>query len=71
MQNIAFVMKEGNMGYFEVLDLPYSIFLSLLKHFQMFELMKDEDYRKQLRMQNILKKTEPDWEEVRKLMRRS
>ena len=71
MQNIAFVMKEGNMGYFEVLNLPYSIFLSLLKHFQMFELMKDEDYRKQLRMQNILKKTEPDWEEVRKLMRRS
>ena len=67
MQNIAFVMKEGNMGFLEVLNLPYSVFLSLLKHFQMFELMKDENYRKQLQMQSVLNKTEPDWEKVRKL----
>lgn len=70
MQNIAFIMQKGNMGYTEVINLPYGIFLSLLKHFQLFELMQNPEYQKEFEKQKnlkCLKATEPDWARVRLL----
>jgi len=69
MTNIAYVMQKGNMNYFEIMELPYVIFLSLLKQFQMFELMQNEDYRKQLQEQKLLERKDADLESLRTLIK--
>ena len=70
MENIAFLMQKGSIGFEEVISLPYAVFLSLLKHFQLFELMKDPEYRKELHGQKLLKQTEPDWDRIKPLAER-
>lgn len=70
MANISFLMQKGNMGFFEVMELPYAVFLSLLKHFKIFELQQDPEYIKQLEQQKVLEKTEPDWDKVRNFAER-
>ncbi len=67
MQNIAFIMKESSMGFYETLKLPYAVFLSLLKHFKLFILQQDPEYRQQLKKQKMLYQTEPDWDRLRPL----
>jgi len=67
MGNIAFLIQKGNMGFNEVINLPYAVFLSLLKHFQMFELMKNPEYQKALEKQKYLNIKEPDWGRIRPL----
>jgi len=67
MQNIAFIIKESGMGFCEVMDLPYTVFLSLLKHFQVFKLQQNPEYCKALEEQKILGETEPDMGRLRRL----
>lgn len=67
MENIAFLIHESHMSFNEVMELPYAVFLSLLKHFQMFELMKTEEGREMLKNNKILSQTEPDWDRIRSL----
>lgn len=59
MRNITYLIKEGNMNYYEVMDLPYVAFLSLLKNFRLIELESDPEYRKQLEQQKYLEVKEP------------
>lgn len=69
MTNIAYVIQKGNMSYFEIMELPYVIFLSLLKQFQLFELMQNEDYRKQLQEQKLLERKDADLDSLRTLIK--
>ena len=70
MANIAFLIKQSGMSYFEIMNLPYAVFLSLLKHFKMFELMQNPEYTEELRKAERLKQREPDWERIRPLVRK-
>jgi hypothetical protein len=67
MQSIAFLMRESNMTYNEVLELPYYNFFALLKQFVMFNLMQNEEYAKELKRYEKLKNTEPELNKLRKL----
>ncbi|WP_092282449.1 hypothetical protein [Caldicoprobacter faecalis] len=67
MQSIAFLMRESNMTYNEVLELPYYTFFALLKQFVMFNLMQNEEYAKELKRYEKLKNTEPELNKLRKL----
>ena len=58
----------GNMGFNEVINLPYAVFLSLLKHFKLFELMKNPEYQKQIEQDKYLSATEPDFNRIRPLV---
>lgn len=64
-------MKESNMGYNEVINLPYAVFLSLLKQFYILRLEETEEGREILREANVLNKSdnfsEPDWSRLRGL----
>lgn len=52
------------MGYDDILSLPYVVFLSLLKQFQLMELRKSPDYIKEEKKQRILQATEPEMERL-------
>lgn len=65
MRNIAYLIKQSQMSYFEVMQLPYAVFLSLLKQFRIFELEQTEEGRKALLQSNTLHKTEPDFARIR------
>lgn len=58
-------MKESSMGYNEVMNLPYAIFLGLLKHFRIFTMMQTEEGQKVLQQEKLLSQTEPDWGRLR------
>ena len=70
MANIAFLIKESGMSFFEVMELPYAVFLSLLKHFKLFILMQNHEFAEELKKAERLKATEPDWDKVRPLTRK-
>lgn len=57
------------MGYDDVLMLPYVVFLSLLKQFQLMELRKNPDYIKAEKKQRILQATEPEMERLMSYMK--
>lgn len=65
LANISYLIKESGMSYFEVMNLPYAIFLGLLKHFRMFALMQTEEGQKMLQQEKLLSQTEPDWGRLR------
>lgn len=65
MRNIAFLIKESGMGYREVISLPYAVFLSLLKHFRIFQIEQTEEGRKLLMRSGTLYQKEPDWAAIR------
>lgn len=70
MKSIAFIIKESSMGFNEVMNLPYTIFLSLLKQFQMLYLLKDQDYVDAMKNEKLLSTTEPDWSRLEPLIER-
>jgi hypothetical protein len=70
MGQIAFLIKESGMGFNEVIELPYSIFLSLLKHFQLNYLRKDPNYVQAMERDKILKVVEPQWDRLEPLIKR-
>jgi len=53
------------MSYFEILGLPYAIFLSYLKWARIIELEKTEEGREALYKESAIYQTEPDWNKVR------
>jgi hypothetical protein len=65
MANIAYLIKESHMGFNEIMDLPYAIFLSLLKQFQVMNMKQSEEGREQLKLRNSLYQTEPDLIKIR------
>lgn len=65
MRNIAFVTKEFGMGYQEIMDLPYAVFLSYLKWGRVFILEQTEKGRDLLYKESAIHQTEPDWSRVR------
>ena len=60
-------MKESGMSYYDILDLPYKVFFSLLKQYRMFAYEQTEEGRKALAKQEMLNRTEPDWSRLSKL----
>lgn len=58
------------MGFNEVTELPYSIFLSLLKHFQLDHLRKDPNYVQAIERDKVLKQTEPQWDRLEPLVKK-
>lgn len=67
MRNIAFIMKEYSVGYFEVMKLPYAIFLSLLKWGQVFIIEQTPEGRDALYKESAIFQTEPDLGRLRQL----
>lgn len=67
MRNIAFLTKEFGMTYFEVMHLPYAIFLSYLKWARVFQLEQTEEGRDALYKTSAIHQTEPDLGRLRQL----
>jgi len=67
MKNVAYLMKASSMGYREVMELPYQIFLSLLKQFMILELENSEEGREYLQQCKILTTKDADLTRIRKL----
>lgn len=67
MKNVAYLIKNSGMGYREVIELPYQVFLSLLKQFMIFELESSEEGREYLQQCKILNTKDADLTRIRKL----
>ncbi len=65
MRNIAFLTKEYGMSYFEILKLPYAVFLSYLKWARVFQLEQIPEGRDALYKESAIHQTEPEWNKVR------
>lgn len=55
------------MSYFEIMRLPYGVFLGLLKHFRIFIMQQTEEGREYLRKAKVIGEKEPDWTKIRGL----
>lgn len=60
-----FISKEIGMSYFEVMKLPYAIFLSYLKQLRIFQIEQTPEGRKALYKEGTLYQTEPNWDKIR------
>jgi len=58
-------MKHTGMGYFDVLKLPYPVFLGLIKQFTIFELEETEEGREYLADAKRLNQKEADLSALR------
>ena len=67
MRNIAFLTKEYGMTYFEIMELPYAIFLSYLKWARIFQLEQTQEGRDALYKESAIHQTEPDLGRLRQL----
>ena len=67
MRNVAFLTKEYGMGYYEIMQLPYSIFLSYLKWARIFQLEQTEEGRNALYKEDAIYKKEPQLNRLRQL----
>lgn len=67
MKNVAYLIKESGMGYKEVMELPYQIFLSLLKQFRVLDLESTEEGREYLEQCRVLRTKEADLTAFRNL----
>jgi hypothetical protein len=67
MEKIAYLNMKTRMSHAEIMNLPYAIFLSYLKHYQMFDLMSTEEGRKYLEQVERIKQTEPDFAKLRQV----
>lgn len=54
------------MGFNEVMELPYAVFLSLLKHTRILQLEETPEGQQLLSKSRLLSQTEPDWDRIRK-----
>jgi hypothetical protein len=64
MENIAYLIDKSKMDYFTVMKLPYAVFLSLLKHFRIFDIKKTPEGREMLEKSKRLYQTEPDLDKL-------
>lgn len=67
MRNIAFLTKEYGMSFKEIMELPYSIFLSYLKWARLFQLEQTPEGRDALYKESAIHQTEPDLVQLRGL----
>lgn len=72
MRNIAFVSKYYQIGFNEIMEMPYAVFLSYLKWARIFILEQTEEGQKELRKMEIQspnnnKNTEPDLGTIRQM----
>lgn len=67
MPNFAYLLTKTSMNYEALMDLPYAIFLSLLKQFRLMDIQSTEEGRDLLRKSEILNTKEADISSVRQL----
>ncbi|MGX1902433.1 hypothetical protein ACT3HK_13955 [Thermolongibacillus altinsuensis] len=67
MEKVAYLNMKTRMSHTEIMNLPYAIFLSYLKHYQMFDLMSTPEGREYLEKVERAKQTEPDFAKLRKV----
>lgn len=65
MGNITYLISKSKMSYFEILRLPYAVFLSLLKHFRLFDIKSTPEGMELLAKSERLYETEPDLDNLR------
>lgn len=70
MASITYLMEKGNMGYMEVVKLPYPIYLGLMRQFQLSQLRQNEDYVEMEKMCSTLHQTKPDMERLQPYLTR-
>ncbi|WP_226087486.1 hypothetical protein [Mesobacillus sp. S13] len=69
MPNIAYLNRKTKMGYDELLNLPYPIFLSLLRENQILDLKETSEGREYLEKIERLNVTTPDFGKLSGLSR--
>lgn len=67
MEKFAYLNMKTGMSHNELMNLPYKVFLSYLKHYQIFDLMSTEEGQKYLEQVERAKKTEPDFAKLRQV----
>lgn len=67
MHDVTFVMSKGNMGLKEVLELSYSMFLSIRKNLYIIDLESTPEGIEFLKDQKRLLNKEPDLNRLRSL----
>lgn len=67
MHDITFVMSKGNMGYFDVIKLPYSVFLSIRKNLYIIDLESTPEGIDFLKDQKRLLNKDADLTRIRSL----
>ncbi|MBW7649785.1 hypothetical protein [Anoxybacillus sp. ST4] len=67
MEKIAYLNMKTRMSHTEIMNLPYAIFLSYLKHYQMFDLMSTPEGREYLEKCERIKQTIPDFAKLRQV----
>lgn len=67
MHDIAFVISKGNMGYFEVMKLPFYIYLSLRKNLYILDLESSPEGIEFLKDQKRLLNKDADLTRIRQL----
>lgn len=67
MEKVAYLNMKTRMSHTEIMNLPYAIFLSYLKQYQMFDLMSTSEGREYLEKVERVKQTEPDFAKLRKV----
>lgn len=67
MEKFAYLNMKTRMSHTELLNLPYKVFLSYLKRYQIFDLMSTEEGRKYLEQVERIKQTEPDFAKLRQV----
>lgn len=65
MENITYLIDKSKMDYFTIMKLPYAVFLSLLKHFRLFDLKSTPEGLKLLKQSERLKQSEPNFNRLR------
>ncbi len=67
MPNFAYLLNKTSMNYEALMDLPYAIFLGLLKQFRLMDIQSTEEGRALLKKSEILNTKEADISSVRQL----
>lgn len=67
MPNIAYVNRKTGMSYFDLMKLPYTVFLSLLRENKIMDLQETEEGRAYLQQVERMKVTTPDLGKLRSM----
>lgn len=67
MPNFAYLLSKTSMNYEELMDLPYAIFLGLLKQFRLMDIQSTDEGRDLLKKSEILNIKEADLSSIRQL----
>lgn len=67
MHDVTFVMSKGNMGYYEVLKLPYHRFLSIRKNLWIIDMESTQEGQEFLAKQQRLMRKDADLGAIRSL----